>query len=428
MESTTSADLETLAAEKSEIQAQEIQDQDPKVHSLAANGSDESHRGVKRAAEDNDNDNEDDDGQDADAPNDVEIKTGDEPDQPLSKNQQRKLKRRKLWEDKREDRKHKRKEKRHNQQERKRLEREAEIEQAAKEGRAPVLQHRQRDRDPTKKTQVPVAIILDCQYENYMHENEMISLSSQVTRSYSDNRTARNPAHLYVSSFDGTMKERFDTTLGAQYKKWKGAHFVDCDFVEAGKAAKELMEGPQGGTVIEVLQSQESGDSLTLTHPEPDAKAKRKNALPEPEPEPEDVDKSIVYLTADSPYILERLEPNTSYVVGGIIDRNRHKGLCYKVARERKVRTAKLPIGEYMVMQDRHVLATNHVVEIMLRWLELGDWGAAFMQVIPMRKGGKLKDDAEGSVAAPESVEQDGAKDGLVEAAEPSEATEATAS
>jgi tRNA (guanine9-N1)-methyltransferase len=114
--------------------------------------------------------------------------------------------------------------------------------------------------------------------------------------------------------------------------------------------------------------------------------------MPEAEPEPAEEHKHIVYLTSESPYTLDRLEPNTCYVIGGIVDRNRHKGLCYKRARERGIRTARLPIGQYMVMQSRVVLATNHVVEIMLRWLECGDWGEAFLKVIPKRKGGKLRE------------------------------------
>jgi tRNA (guanine9-N1)-methyltransferase len=36
-------------------------------------------------------------------------------------------------------------------------------------------------------------------------------------------------------------------------------------------------------------------------------------------------------------------------------------------------------------------LAVNHVVEIMLKWLETGDWGEAFLSVIPKRKEAKLR-------------------------------------
>jgi len=61
-----------------------------------------------------------------------------------------------------------------------------------------------------------------------------------------------------------------------------------------------------------------------------------------------------------------------------------------------------------MEMASRFVLATNHVNEIMLKWLECGDWGEAFVQVIPKRKGGKLKDQEEEE----EDEEQDSNKDG----------------
>ena len=44
-----------------------------------------------------------------------------------------------------------------------------------------------------------------------------------------------------------------------------------------------------------------------------------------------------------------------------------------------------------MQMAGRFILATNHVSDIMVRWLELGDWGEAFERVIPKRKGGILK-------------------------------------
>jgi tRNA (guanine9-N1)-methyltransferase len=100
---------------------------------------------------------------------------------------------------------------------------------------------------------------------------------------------------------------------------------------------------------------------------------------------------SIVYLTSDSPHTLDVLSPYTTYIIGGLVDKNRHKGICYKRAMTRDIPTAKLPIGEYMTMQSRSVLATNHVAEIILRWLEYGDWAKAFLQVIPKRKEARLK-------------------------------------
>ncbi|KAL7619589.1 tRNA (guanine(9)-N(1))-methyltransferase [Parahypoxylon ruwenzoriense] len=359
------------------------------------------NRGRKRPAEDDD---------------DLDVKDGDSEDNPendhtegevgketpkLSKNQLRKLKRQKMWEEKKKEKKFIRKEKRHEKQERKRLDREAEIAAAAAEGRDPVFQEPPK-RQPKSVTRVPISVIIDCQFEKYMIEKELVSLGNQVTRCYSDNRNAQFPVHMFVSSYGGQMQERHETVLQNQHRHWKNVHFTERDFVDAAVYARNLMKDPAGGTIIDLLAQGKDGDSISLPEANDDAKKKQK-AAPVPEPEADDVEKSIVYLTADSPYTLDRLEPNTCYVIGGIIDKNREKGLCYKIARQRNVRTAKLPIGEFMVMQSRHVLATNHVMEIMLQWLETGDWGTAFMKVIPMRKGGKLKEDENG----PEEDQED---------------------
>ncbi|KAK8020158.1 hypothetical protein PG990_005296 [Apiospora arundinis] len=403
--SMTDGGLETVAAEKSEIISREENDKNSKIQAMAANGAttaapaEEAPRGVKRPAEgDPDEDNSGDDAEAADQGDDVQITTESAP-KPTSKNQMKKLKRLQKWEDGRLDRAEKRRDKRRNRQERKKLEREAEIELAKKEGRDPKEIRRERDRNPQMQTKVPVSIILDCQYESYMEKNEMVSLANQVTRCYSDNRTAEYPVHLAVSSYGGALKERHETVLHNQQLKWRDIQFVEDDFMAAAHRAKETMAGPEGGKLVDVLKGGEGKDFISWEEPT----QPRKKGAPEPEPEADDVDKSIVRL----PYTLDRIEPNTTYVVGGIIDRNRHKGLCYKVARDHKVRTAKLPIGEFMVLLDRHVLATNHVVEIMVRWLETGDWGEAFTKVIPTRKGAYLKNAEDGATPS-----EDGTRDG----------------
>jgi tRNA (guanine9-N1)-methyltransferase len=304
----------------------------------------------------------------------------------MSKNQMKRLRRQQAWEDAKESRKLKRKEKRHEKQARKRTELEQKLEAAKAAGLDPEearLAVTKPAAPVRKHNPVPVAFIIDCDFERYMLDNEVVSLSSQVVRSYSMNKTAKYQAHLYVSSFGGKMKERYETVLESNYKKWRHVQFIEGDFVEAARLAGEAMEGEGAWELIEVLKpAEKDGD-------EEDGQ----RAAAEPEPE-QGVDRSIVYLTSDSPYTLDRLEPNTSYVIGGIVDRNREKGLCYKRAVERRVRTAKLPIGEYMAMQSRFVLTTNQVVEIMANWLECGDWGQAFLHVIPQRKGGVLKNSA----------------------------------
>ncbi|KAK4124465.1 hypothetical protein N657DRAFT_571463 [Parathielavia appendiculata] len=337
---------------------------------------------------------------DAGATPDGEAK--DSANKPLSKNQLKKLRRKQQWEEFKEDRRAKRKDKRHERQARKRAEKEAKIAEAAAAGLNPATVLQQQ-KEPWKYRPVPVALIIDCDFEQYMREQELVSLSSQIVRSYAMNRKAKYHASLHLSSWKGKLKERFETVLKNAHLNWKNVGFHEGDFREAAKQAQEQMSGPQGGEIIDLIRPGPQKEAQPAGVGEP---AWTTPAV-EAELEDEDVDQSIVYLTSESPYTLGRLEANTSYVIGGIVDRNREKGLCYKRAREYKVRTAKLPIGEYMAMHSRYVLTTNQVVEIMTRWLECGDWAQAFLDVIPKRKGGTLKGtDAEGPAAKNGEVEE----------------------
>ncbi len=311
---------------------------------------------------------------------------------PLSKNQLKKLRRDQAWEEGRQRRKELRKLKNKEKKERKRSD--ADKEPAAEPSQA----KRKATEDPEppalkkakhfKNVQLPVSFVLDCGFDDLMLDGERKSLASQVTRSYSDNHKAPFRSHLFISSFGGHLKERFDTVLAGNHRNWKGVKFIDGDFEEAARLAEELMKSNQGGKLAGALQE----------------------SVPAQQTEAEVPLGEVVYLTSDSPDILTELKPYSTYVIGGIVDKNRHKGICYKRAMDRGMKTAKLPIGDYMKMTSRFVLATNHVVEIMLRWLELGDWAKAFLQVIPKRKGGILKDGAMLLEGSPPAAEDDAEK------------------
>jgi len=377
----------------------------------------------------------------------------EEEDKPkLSKSHLKKLKKKEQWEAGREHRKAKRREKHHEKQARKKEQRE-ELRAKIASGEAMVEPPKKKEEGkpkyPRRPIQTPVSLILDCDFNELMFEKELISLGAQLTRCYSENRKNPYRSHLALSSWGGTLKSRFETVLTNNHLSWKGVKFFEEDFVVAAENLDEVMRSSLGGTLagafaenageamgtrlnggpsptianegsgnsketdtatavaiptVGILQSQ-SGETATENSSNPDPTG-RPNLESEPEnlnsqvvdtsPEIPDLAAakaapSIIYLTADSPYTLERLSPNTCYIVGGIVDKNRHKGLCYKRACERGIPTAKLPIGEYMTMQSRSVLAVNHVVEIMLKWLVTGDWGEAFLSVIPKRKEAKLK-------------------------------------
>nr|POE96883.1 trna (guanine(9)-n1)-methyltransferase [Quercus suber] len=292
---------------------------------------------------------------------------------PLSKNQQKKLRKKQEWESKREERKVIRKEKSAAKRTRKREERRKEASGLHPDSTRP--------QSPTvkvplaKPVQLPITFMIDCDFDDLMRDNERISLASQITRSYSDNKNSQFRAHLAICSFGGKLRERFEQVL-THYKGWRGVKWLDESFDVAGEKAKEWMNDEQkGGTLGGVFSKYHNLDEAD--------KARLKD------------EGEIVYLSSEGEKDLLELKPYSTYIIGGLVDKNREKGICHKRATMKGIRTARLPIGEFLEMASRKVLATNHVNEIMVKWLECGDWGEAFIKAIPKRKGGVLKGQAE---------------------------------
>lgn len=375
---------------------------------------------------------------------------------PMSKSQLKKLRKREEWLAGKDYRKAKRKEK---LKKKKALRAEQEAEDKANID-ASELKPTSPKQSYRRPVLVPITFVLDCDFDELMTEKEIISLASQLSRCYSDNRSAPYKAHLVVSSFRGQLRQRFETVLSNHHHGWKGVKFMDGDFVQASEEANIAMRGIDGGRISGALASTQElensappathGDDNTRIDSQEDSlvvtstatqstlagfspadnrtseyendtgsvgietsqlvveeiepiTAEKESSIEEQTPaiveailQPYlpsnfNLQPSVVYLSSDSPNTLDVLSPYTTYIVGGIVDKNRYKGICYKRACERGIPTARLPIGEYMTMQSRTVLATNHVIEIMVRWLEDGDWGKSFLRVIPKRKEAKLK-------------------------------------
>ncbi|KAG0675521.1 tRNA (guanine(9)-N(1))-methyltransferase [Kluyveromyces marxianus] len=177
-----------------------------------------------------------------------------------------------------------------------------------------------------------ISIILDCAFDDLMNDREVVSLSTQITRAYSSNKRENHYANIKVTSFDKRLKKRFDNELSnCNYSNWKNFTF--------------------------------DSDSTLPTE-------------------------NVVYLTADTDEKLETLEPGTTYIVGGIVDKNRHKNLCLNKAKELNIPTRRLPIDEFISLAGRKVLTTSHMVQLMLRYFDNKDWKEAFESVLPPRKLG----------------------------------------
>lgn len=184
-----------------------------------------------------------------------------------------------------------------------------------------------------------VQIMIDCSFDSLMNDKEIMSLSNQITRCYSAMRHCAYKLGLSVTSFNQRLKNRFETAI-PQYTQWLDILFHSHSFSQ------------------DVV--------LDLDTPLLD---------------------KCVYLTADTDEVVESLDPGYTYIIGGIVDKNRHKNLCLKKAQELGLRVGRLPIDNYIKLNSRQVLATSHVFELCCNWFETEhDWSAAFNKVLPPRK------------------------------------------
>ncbi|KAH7618581.1 hypothetical protein Ndes2526B_g05489 [Nannochloris sp. 'desiccata'] len=270
---------------------------------------------------------------------------------PMSKNQIKKLKKREAYEERKKQKKEKAKLERKQAQEIKKVRvkdtlnamNEEEL-TAWRAQRAEKVAARNKGKIEkkermTKAIESGQRIVIDLEFPHLMTEGEQRSMAHQVSYSYGTNTRTSVPAHLILSGVQGTMQEHLAHSFPG-FENW--------------------MVTSTSETYLEHFAESKS---------------------------------DLIYLTADSPTELQVLDPGKIYIVGGIVDRNRHKNLCYNKAIEQGIATARLPIGDNIKLASSMVMCTNHVVDIMLKWMEVKDWEAAFKAVIPTRKRKASVDD-----------------------------------
>jgi len=177
------------------------------------------------------------------------------------------------------------------------------------------------------------SIIIDLSFDQNMSDKEVKSLANQINHCYSRNLRANNPVELYLTSYGGNLEKKLNTYSP---ENWKHIIFEPRSYVEAFDKSK------------------------------------------------------LVYLSSESPNILKELDlKNKCYIIGGLVDHNRLKGLTFKQANDLEIETAQLPIGEYIAkIQGRKVLTVNQVLEILLKYIDTKDWAQSLELIVPLRKGG----------------------------------------
>lgn len=175
-------------------------------------------------------------------------------------------------------------------------------------------------------------LVIDCSFDSLMVLKDIKKLHKQIQRCYAENRRASRPVQFYLTSHGGQLKKNMDEN-DKGWVNWKDIH-VNSEHYSAFMKKEDL-----------------------------------------------------VYLTSDSPNVLQELDESKAYVIGGLVDHNHHKGLTYKQASDYGIDHAQLPLGNFVKMNSRKVLAINHVFEIVLEYLRTRDWQEAFCAVLPQRKG-----------------------------------------
>ncbi|NXH28075.1 TM10B methyltransferase, partial [Myiagra hebetior] len=103
---------------------------------------------------------------------------------------------------------------------------------------------------------------------------------------------------------------------------------------------------------------------------------------------------AIVYLTPDSENVLEDIDPDKVYVLGGLVDESIHKGLSISVGSGRS------GCGEQSAVAvpgpgSHHVDDLGQVFDVLSTYYETRSWPAALRAGVSSGKGYVLPDTAE---------------------------------
>ncbi|XP_035223922.1 tRNA methyltransferase 10 homolog A-like [Stegodyphus dumicola] len=180
-------------------------------------------------------------------------------------------------------------------------------------------------------------VCFDLSLADVMTPPEFSKTFKQLHRCYSINRRAKAPLQLYITGFTDSTKETMS--------KMSGCFNWDVNF------SQELYS--------KVFSKED-----------------------------------IIYLTSDSPNVLDELDYNKAYIIGALVDHNRLKNICYERAQKEGVGHARLPLDIHFKFKTRKVLTIDQVYLIFLRLTEGKSWIEAILETVPKRKGVELLNDS----------------------------------
>lgn len=224
------------------------------------------------------------------------------------------------------------------------------------------------------------SVILDCAWEDKHNDQTMKSLTQQIMFCYGINRRHECPAPMYMTGVGPQVTHNLNKS---NFSHWQGVTITAQDYLGHPHFSVEPQPASTDGTP--------------------------------------NVVKQLVYLTSDAEETLETLEPNCAYIIGGIVDRNKHKFATFNKAKAQGVRVAKLPIKENFALAATHILTVNHVYNILLNYAKYQDWVQAIKEVMPNRKG--PVELASANEASEDADAKESAGEGVVDAASVAESS-----
>ena len=264
----------------------------------------------------------------------------------------------------------------------------------------------------SRQSSSPV-VCIDCQWEAAMVETEVQSLSKQLKFLYADNMHAQHPLRIALTSY-GRINATDERTA---------AHAAEGEQHCSDAGADMGMEGVQAPRLYTYMARIEGFDRwlldrspLHFRHVFAAQSASPTASSPQ----------TVIYLTAESPTLLTRLQPNGVYVIGALVDHNRLPGMCHSAAVAESVATARLPITECMRVDSgsrRTVITVNQVFHCLLMWWNMREelqqkqgseeaqpwqlrWAAAFGSALPKRGGWRVREEWSAAISQPDERTQ----------------------
>ncbi|XP_036149800.1 mitochondrial ribonuclease P protein 1 homolog [Monomorium pharaonis] len=178
-------------------------------------------------------------------------------------------------------------------------------------------------------------IVFDCGYENDMNDRELHNCAKQISLAFASNRSHVNAMTIYFCNFnkDGLLRQYLEQNIPT---------LLSDDFPA-------------------VITSQSYLDIFP------------KNEL--------------VYLTPHCRVNLTEYNPNMTYIIGGLVDKNLPQPLSLAKAKKEGIQMAKFPIDQYLDWgaSSSKSLTLDQTIKIMLDLRQTGDWKKA-LQNVPTRK------------------------------------------